>query len=176
MSNSYSAEFHEALRFIKDVYEGRQCLSDGSTGHAAAFALVDDTCAPIGERGLALGASIKAELSSPSPAPAPSASYSSRPQRPAPNPPGPPRLPTTPALVDPQGNVYHKPIGAAEWQPATTIGGIQKRDTTIGGLPAQKPTIGPRIQARNGPLGPPATGPDGEPLYERRPPSPFSGS
>jgi hypothetical protein len=89
-----------------------------------------------------------------------------------PRPPVPPRRLGPPTLSDAQGNVYYKsPIGGEEWRPATQFG-IPVRDTTIGGFPAHKPTIGPRLQARDGLFGPPATGPEGQPLYER-PTGPF---
>ena len=115
----------------------------------------------------------------PSPKPAVSSAPSRAvPARPAPQPlypPAPPQSSGTRPLVDKDGYVYEKPLGSGDYRPKTTIGGIQQQDTTIGGIPAHRPTIGLPTQARNGVLGPPIYGPEGQPLYEGRTPGPISG-
>jgi hypothetical protein len=109
----------------------------------------------------------QAAQTSPSADPAPRRSDS-------PHPPGPPRQPGPPTLIDAAGYVYEKPLGSEDYRPKT-IGGFQQRDTTIGGFPAHQSTIGPPTQARSGISGHPINGPEGQPLYQRRTPGPFSG-
>lgn len=89
-------------------------------------------------------------------------------------PPGPPLSQGPPTRVDADGNRWVKPFGASEYRPETVVG-FQKRDTNPAGLPALPPTIGPRVPARESPVGPESTGPDGRPLYHPRMPGP-SGS
>jgi hypothetical protein len=89
-------------------------------------------------------------------------------------PPGPSCSPGTHTRVGPDGYVYEKPLGSSDYQPKT-IGGIPERDAPIGGFPALPPTIGPRIQAREGLFGSPSTGPQDQSLHYRHTPGPFSG-
>jgi hypothetical protein len=87
------------------------------------------------------------------------------------HPPGPPRRPGPPSLVDGSG-VVHNHVPGMGYQPASHFG-VPIRDTTIGGAPRTAPTIGP-AQPERILGGPPITGPAGQSLFKRAP-GPFSG-